>query len=190
MSIWSRLFGSRPTKAEIVDATTTAVNDSYTKTITSLHDAARSGDEAVVRSLLASGASASPRDLGGLTPLILAVSHGHKSVAALLLGHGADANAKDVAYGFTALHHAADAGLKDLVSLLIANRSELDAVDLEGSTPLHRAAFWGHTSVATALLGAGASLDAKDNFGFTPLDHAARKNHTALTELLRASSKP
>ncbi len=62
---------------------------------TPLHQAARSGDQDMVRLLLEFGADLTARDPGGATPLHHAAYFGHPQVAQELLASGADPEAKD-----------------------------------------------------------------------------------------------
>ena len=66
-----------------------------------LLNAARNGETAVVRSLLASGASIDSRDKNGKTPLMLAAENGRRDTVELLTKSGADPNVRDK-NGFTA----------------------------------------------------------------------------------------
>lgn len=88
----------------------------FTEKIMRLFEAAKTGDIARVRELLAqdgrlANASGAIRtSLWGSDALALhvAVMHGRKDIVDLLLAHGADINARDDRYGFNALIHAID----------------------------------------------------------------------------------
>ena len=71
------------------------------------------------------------KDEEGLTPLHLAASWGHKEVAELLIGNGADVNTKDID-GWTPLHKAAWQGRKEIVELLIANGADVESAGYQG----------------------------------------------------------
>ena len=103
------------------------------------------------------------------------------------LADGADVNAKDKFYGGTSLHHAAKAGQKEIIELLIANGADVN-VKIEddlGATPLHFVAIAGHNEIAELLIVNGADVNAKDNFGNTPLEFAIRTDHPETADLLR-----
>ena len=68
-----------------------------------LHDAAKSGDVAEVRRLVAIGVDLDGRDACGQTALQLAATRGHVEMMMVLVEHGVDKEAKD-ADGWTALH--------------------------------------------------------------------------------------
>src|SRR5262252_4002750 len=105
-----------------------------------IHDAARDGDAEKVKLLLAANpALALSTDASGATPLIWAVTRGHKEITILLLAGNADINAK-INTGLTSLHFAVDRGYKDLVELLLAHNADVEAMDKNGLTPLHVAA--------------------------------------------------
>ena len=53
--------------------------------------------------------------------------------------------------GTTPLHAAEQGGYKDLVQLLLANKSDVNAKDNEGRTPSHYAATTSHSDVAELL---------------------------------------
>ena len=88
----------------------------FTEKVMRLFDAAKSGDSAVVNSLLdqdsrlakASGYVRTSLWGSDAQALHVAVMHGRKDIVDLLLAHGADINARDVRYGFNALIHAID----------------------------------------------------------------------------------
>jgi pectate lyase len=61
----------------------------------SIHEAARFGALAKVRSLIEKGNDINEKDASGKTPLHYAVGNGHKDVAELLIAKGADVNIKN-----------------------------------------------------------------------------------------------
>ncbi len=96
------------------------------------------------------------KDWGNLRPLNLAILHNHKEVAEYLLSQGADVNAK-TSTGITPLHEAAQNGNREIVELLLAQKSiNINAVDDQGWTPLIRAQKWGHPEIAELLRQHGA----------------------------------
>lgn len=58
------------------------------------------------------------------TPLMYAIENGHKNVAELLLGFGANPDTTDM-YGYTPLMHASEKGNVDLVELLVKDRESI-----------------------------------------------------------------
>ena len=83
-----------------------------------IHEAAKEGDLAKVKSLIAEGSDVNVRDENGFTPLHFAAYRGYKDVAELLILKGANVNAVDK-WGGTPLHSADQAGHKEIVELLI-----------------------------------------------------------------------
>lgn len=115
---------------------------------TPLIRAAKAGDIAVIKLLLAHGAHVNLATANGITPLMAAAGNSstpldtrgrYKTQAQaleaiqLLLAAGADVNARD-RNGQTALHGAATWGWNDLVQTLAANRIDLMAKDVQGRT--------------------------------------------------------
>src|SRR5262245_30305922 len=72
-----------------------------------LRDAARTGDVATVRTLLAKGVQPDRPGRHGLTALGLAASVGNLDVARLLVEKGADVNARESFFGQSVLSQAA-----------------------------------------------------------------------------------
>ena len=85
---------------------------------TALHWAAFHGYEAIVRSLLESGAPHEVQDNEGRTALHLAVAYGHPTVVKVLMMAGADLKI-DMKGWSAALEHAADNGHAPVANLII-----------------------------------------------------------------------
>nr|XP_045582779.1 ankyrin repeat and sterile alpha motif domain-containing protein 1B-like isoform X3 [Procambarus clarkii] len=104
------------------------------------------------------------------------------------LRRGPGANVQDNS-GYTALHHAALNGHKDVVSLLLAHEASCNVQDGKGSTPLHLAAWAGHSEVVKALLHQGpsvANVNHQNKGGETALHCAAQYGHTEAAQMLLA----
>ena len=106
------------------------------------------GHRALVERLLAAGADprAPSENAMRVTPLHSAVSRGDLELTRLLLGRGAEVNARQTR-GYTALHQAAGAGNQALVRLLVERSAVRHARDDEGKTPLDLARERGHPEV-------------------------------------------
>jgi ankyrin repeat protein len=120
------------------------------------------------------------------TPLHCAKS---KSVAELLIAHGADVHARTDknAGGKTPLHEAAQNGQRDVAETLISHGAEVNARSERGMTPLAYAVNWGKKSVAELLIAKNADVNAEDKEGETILEFANGKKEkdTDLIGLLR-----
>ena len=117
---------------------------------TALHHAADRGHTEVVRQFV-EGVSRVDGDVvvdfdltessDGLTPLMAAVEEGHRDVATLLLGMGADPLIRDRT-GWNAFHHAVNSGNLDTIRLLLEQPTAMEGVQVlcrEGRTPLQLA---------------------------------------------------
>jgi len=165
--------------------------------------AARSGDLASARLLVAAGADVEDTTADGNTALVIAAHSGHGSLAAYLLDEGADANAAPL--GYTALHAAVVRGnLLDrdvrnldpgagasLVRALLAHGADPNARLVKGTpvrrwshdfafmarwvgaTPLWLAAKFLEVEMMRVLVEAGADLGLASSNGTTPLMAAA-----------------
>ncbi|XP_033217418.1 caskin-2-like isoform X2 [Belonocnema kinseyi] len=109
------------------------------------------------------------------------------------LRRGPGANVQD-ASGYTALHHAALNGHREVVKLLLQYEASPNVVDAKGSSPLHLAAWAGDAEIVRLILSQGPSvpkvnLATKDNE--TALHCAAQYGHTeVVSQLLHYGCDP
>jgi ankyrin repeat protein len=112
-----------------------------------LLDAARKGDVAAVKSLLAKGADVNAKTRYNQTPLMFAAQQGHIEIVKLLLEAGADVNVTDTFYKFvTAVSVAAERGHAEVVKLLLekgakGKETALQVGAQEGHAPVVRVAL-------------------------------------------------
>jgi ankyrin repeat protein len=153
---------------------------------TPLWMAASTGQDAVVKLLLAE--SNIDCDSGDIArqPLSIAAENGHASVVELFLANSvANPNSTD-GHGRTPLAWAARNGHRDVVRLLLARQGiQADLKDMYGVTPLWLAASYGHKAVVELLLGIeGVDLDAPGISHQTPLSAAAGYGYEDVVSLL------
>lgn len=93
--------------------------------------------------------------------------------------------------GWSPLHAAAYHGQSNLVDILLAAGSKINAVCKDGDTAIHYASAQGETDVIEQLFKAGAKLSLADNDGQTPLDVAHNKKTKKIIEqfLLETENK-
>lgn len=91
----------------------------------------------------------------GHTPLYVATYYGHKEIAAYLLEHGADVNARALD-GTTPLMCTAMYNFPELTQMLIAAGADPDIKDNKGHTALYYANQYRFFKVAECLQSAGA----------------------------------
>ena len=139
---------------------------------TALLFAARVGDLASAKLLLAAGATVNDADAWGVSAMVLAAHSGFTEMVEFLLDRGADANA--IGPGFTALHEAVMRRDERMVTALLAHganpntplqtwtperRSSEDfnfAPSLVGATPFWLAAHFREPAIMRLLLKQGA----------------------------------
>src|SRR5438445_5028357 len=89
-----------------------------------LFAAARKGDAAAVKDLLAKGVDVNAKAAYGATALSFACDKGHTEVVKVLLAHKADVNVKDTFYNATPLTWAIQKGHAPIVKLLVEAGAE------------------------------------------------------------------
>ena len=149
--------------------------------------AARAGDAAAARALLAAGADVDARQGDGATALHWAAHRGDLALADMLLAAGADVNAAN-ALDATPLWLASRNGDARLVARLLAAGADANAPLKMGETPLMSAARSGGVETVRLLLAAGADVDAAERErGQTALMWAAAQSHADVVRLLAAA---
>ena len=147
--------------------------------------AARQGDLAAARHLVAAGADVNDTAATGTSALVVAAHSGHTALALFLLEHGADPHAAEA--GYSALHAAALRGDETLAAALLARGADPNAPvvrgsqgrrnspdyvlqhDVVGATAFWLAAHFAEPGVMRALADGGADPRFVMEDGTTPL---------------------
>uniref|UniRef100_A0A3B4Z615 BCL3 transcription coactivator n=1 Tax=Stegastes partitus TaxID=144197 RepID=A0A3B4Z615_9TELE len=122
------------------------------------------------------------RNYEGLSPLHLAVLHGFKDLARLLLNAGADINAMDIKSGQSPLMHAVEGNNADMVHFLIESGCDVNSQSYSGNTALHSACGRGQVDTVRLLLKSGADSSLKNYHNDTPVMVA---NNKKIADVLR-----
>ena len=124
-----------------------------------LWQAARDGDLARLRALLASGVDVE-HPHWGWTPLYYAACNGHTACLEALLATGASVHSvhSSAMDGWTPLHCASFEGHAACVCALISAGAVVNRTDRRGNTPFYHALNRGHCRVLKILLRAGADV--------------------------------
>lgn len=163
----------------------------YLASLPPLVHAAAVGDIGSVRAGLTEGASPNEHDDSGWTALHAAATRGHPAVVAVLLGAGADVDARSE--GMTPLLNAAGPTPSgDVIRLLLEAGADPNAADERfGWTPLSRAADYGNEDAAALLIEFGADVHHNDPEGFSLLMTAAEAGSEGVVRhLLLAGADP
>lgn len=158
---------------------------------TILHLAARNGDGTLFEILLRTKGVElkNARDGQERTPLWVAAQGGHVKIVELLLGTGAENDARN-RFKQTPLRMAAQHGHCAVVKMLLESNCEPDARDCNERTPLWTAAKNGHEQIVELLLQTHkVDPDAIDIAGHTPLWAAAENGHKTIMSLLSETGK-
>ena len=153
-----------------------------------LISAAREGDAAVVKDLLAQGASVHASDERGVTALIAAAYQNQLEAAKLLIEAGADVNVQDDTQQSAYLIPTAD-GYLELLKLTLESGADVHSLDSYNGTGLIRAADRGHVEIIEELLKTDIDIDHVNRLGWTALLEAiilgdGGPRHTEVVRLL------
>ncbi len=151
-----------------------------------IHDAVKRGDTAEVRRILEVNPElVAELDDKGNTPLHLAASRGAVEMIEVLIGNGADVDAK-TKRGVTPLLRATSLGNADAVSMLLEKGADVNAKTRSEWTALHSAVALGMTHIVTILIAHGADVNAVDEMDEAPLNIAVSEDLRDIAELLTA----
>jgi ankyrin repeat protein len=150
---------------------------------TALVEAARSGDAATVRALVAKRADVNAPGVDGTTPLHWAVHHDDAEMVELLVRAGANVSQEN-RYGVRPLWLAAVNGSPKVVALLLRVGADPNTAMTGGETVVMTAARAGNPDALKALAEAGADVNARDARGQTALMWAAARNNAAAIRAL------
>ena len=130
--------------------------------------AAKRGDAAEAKELLAQGASVHARDDKGVTALIAAAYRNDLAIADLLIQAGADVNAQDNTKQSAYLIPTAE-GYLELLRRTLQAGADVNSLDSYNGTGLIRAADRGHVDIIKELLRTDIKIDHVNRLGWTAL---------------------
>lgn len=148
-----------------------------------LIEAARSGDDELIKTSLDFGAKLNTPGENGLTALMAAIANDRTAAASMIIRLGADVNAR-AADGFTALILAAGRGQGNTTELLYRQGADIHAKRNNGGTALMSAAARGYSKIIANLIGRGIDVNAKDTRGGTALMIASERKHAEAVKIL------
>jgi ankyrin repeat protein len=149
-------------------------------------DAAMTGDNATLRSLLAKKADVNAPQADGATAIQWAAYRNDLDIADLLIRAGANVKVAN-RDGATALYLASIRGSAPMLDRLLKAGSDANERGPEGETPLMLAARNGNVDALTVLLNHKADVNATDQLrGTTALMWASEQNHPEAVKLLIA----
>ena len=156
---------------------------------------AQSGDMNRIRASLAAKVPVDVRDGRGRTALLKATHHNRSDVARLLIGNGADVNAKDKIEDTPYLYAGAE-GRNEILKMTLANGANLKDTNRYGGTALIPAAHHGHPETVSILLKTAIVVDHVNKLSWTALLEAiilgnGGAAHTDIVrQLLNAKADP
>lgn len=155
---------------------------------TPLHTCCCNGNAPLVKELLKMDADVNGLTENGQTALHLAVYAGSIESVETLLNYGAQIDAATSFENNQPIHIAAERGWKKIMTLLIENGANPNALNRIERTPLHLVAEIGRVDMASILIRAGAKQDTLDIHGWNARQVAELNSHREVEELLVRST--
>jgi ankyrin repeat protein len=121
---WAADHGDSAMTAELLRARANVTSRTRIGAYTPVHIAARTGNPAVVRALLAAGSDVKATTNSGATALHFAAAAGNPDVVKALLSRGADPNARESSWGQTPLVFAAEYGRAAAIQVLMKHGAD------------------------------------------------------------------
>jgi ankyrin repeat protein len=133
----------------------------------------------LVQTLLDKGAQPNAVDMRGVSACHMAAEVGALDIVTALVQAGADCTVMAHAAAITPLIVAAAAGMEEMVSLLLAITTDVDALhdDKSAMSALMAAASNGSSLIVDHILKAGANVNLRNSDGVTALMHSAVLSH-------------
>ena len=153
------------------------------KEFNQLHSAEGDNDVTKMKSRLPLGFSVDSKNALGRTPLMNAALNVNVEVVKSLIKKGADPSLIDNG-GWNSLHHAAQGGDTDIISLIHTHLPDIDSKTREGDTPLMLAALCGKLHAVKWFLEKGATVACECNRGWNTLHCAAKGGDTDIISLI------
>jgi len=156
-----------------------------------LLEAAKKGDVAAVRALIAKQADVNEPGRDGSTALLWAAYHADLPMAQALIAAGARTSTPNK-YGVTPLLQASRTGSAPIVQALLRAGADLKSAPGETETPLMAASYAGSAETVRLLVEAGVDVNATDTYQKqTALMWAATEGHLDVVKaLLDAKADP
>eukprot|EP00730_Choanoeca_flexa_P008470 TRINITY_DN12492_c0_g1_i1.p1 TRINITY_DN12492_c0_g1~~TRINITY_DN12492_c0_g1_i1.p1 ORF type:complete len:176 (+),score=20.98 TRINITY_DN12492_c0_g1_i1:65-592(+) len=137
----------------------------------SIVGAAANSDWPKVKSMLASGISATTQDRDGYTALHYVARYNQPELCKALISSGCDVNATTRLGKATPLHRAAITGQTDVIRVLLRRGANPMLQDDDGQTAAHKAAMGKHRDCLQLLLSAAPEIEQiPDKRGRVPND--------------------
>jgi hypothetical protein len=123
------------------------------------------------------------RDANGATALHLAAARGDLGCVRVLVGHGADLEAR-TNQGDTPIILASDRGHSECLKVLIEAGADVHASGNDGTQAIHFASFYRTTGCLKLLINERADVNARTTAGYTPLMQACAEERLTCVQLL------
>ena len=151
--------------------------------LNTLHYAAQGGNTDIISLIHTHLPDIDSKTREGDTPLMLAALNGKLRAVKWFLEKGATVACEEKR-GWNTLHHAAEGGDTDIISLIHTHLPDIDSKTREGDTPLMLAALCGKLHAVKWFLEKGATVACESNRGWNTLHYAAQGGDTDIISLI------